>query len=145
MAAYGYVLACANYGKVKGTDNVGGLVGEMRQSGLIEASFSVGNVSGNTNIAGICGVMTDMSGECGVSASYWSGNCQKGVAVGTDAPMDVYYFDDGTTAPQGVTTGWPSETQNKNWGVSEDGTNSKWWKNLGTKGKAEYPKLWWEA
>lgn len=144
MAAYGYVLACANYGEVEGTENVGGLVGEMRQSGLIEASFSVGEVSGNSNVAAICGVMTEMSGECGVLASYWSGSDLKAVAVTQDVSMEVYYFSDGTTVPQGATAGWPDESQNENWGVSTDGTNSKWWKNLGTNGKTEYPKLWWE-
>lgn len=144
MAAYGYVLACANYGEVKGTDNVGGLVGEMRQAGLIEASFSVGEVSGNSNVAAICGVMAEMGGECGILASYWSGSDLKAVAVAQEVPMEVYYFSDGTTVPQGATAGWPDESQNENWGVSADGTNSKWWKNLGTNGKTEYPKLWWE-
>lgn len=147
-SSYGTISASRNNAKVTGTSVTGGitggLVGEMRQSGLIEASFSVGAVNGNSNVAAICGVMTEMSGECGVLASYWSGSDLKAVAVTQDVSMEVYYFSDGTTVPQGATAGWPDESQNENWGVSTDGTNSKWWKNLGTNGKTEYPKLWWE-
>lgn len=137
---YAWLLASSNFGEVKGSDNVGGVVGEMRQNALVEASYSVANVSGEQNVGGVCGVIDDSSQ---LLSCYWSGTNQLSVASGTGAEMTVAYFNDGTAVPEGVVAGWPSATENKNWGVG-DGTNSNWWRDLGTEGKADYPALFWE-
>lgn len=137
---YAWLLASSNFGEVKGSDNVGGVVGEMRQNALVEASYSVANVSGEQNVGGVCGVIDDSSQ---LLSCYWSGINQLSVASGTGAEMTVAYFNDGTAVPEGVVSGWPSANENKNWGVG-DGTNSNWWRDLGTEGKVDYPALFWE-
>lgn len=137
---YAWLLASSNFGEVKGSDNVGSVVGEMRQNALVEASYSVANVSGEQNVGGVCGVIDDSSQ---LLSCYWSGINQLSVASGTGAEMTVAYFNDGTAVPEGVVSGWPSANENKNWGVG-DGTNSNWWRDLGTEGKVDYPALFWE-
>lgn len=133
----GYVLACYNTGSVEGTKKIGGVVGSANSNALIEASYSVGTVSGNSDVAAICGFFEDDQSK--VVNCYWSNYNGKGVSVGRGSAS---YFDDGTTPTAGATTGWP-ETSMANWGTG-DGTNGNWWKNLGTRGSADYPELFWE-
>jgi hypothetical protein len=133
----GYVLACYNEGSVAGGSKVGGLVGSSNLDGLIKASYSTGAVSGTKDTGGVCGFFEDEASSA--EDCYWTGFNGKGVSYGYGSAL---YFDDGTTPPAGVTTGWP-ETTLADWGVG-DGSDSKWWKNLGTPGTKDYPELFWE-
>ena len=45
------------YGKVTGTTNVGGIVGNM-SSGAIDQSYNAGNIEGTTNVGGVVGSMS---------------------------------------------------------------------------------------
>jgi len=45
------------YGKVTGTTNVGGIVGNM-SSGAIDQSYNAGNIEGTTNVGGVAGSMS---------------------------------------------------------------------------------------
>lgn len=140
---YSYILASYNEGAVKGKAEVGGVCGTARQAALIEASYSVGTVEGEETLGGICGSLIEGSA---VTESYWSGNLP---ALGTtdgSGTNTMYYFNDGTTVPDGATAGWPN-AEVKNWGINPEGgqgTDSLWWKNLGEEGTANYPELWWE-
>lgn len=140
---FSYVLASYNKGAVKGKAEVGGVCGTARQIALIEASYSVGTVEGEETLGGICGSLIEGSA---VTESYWSGNLP---ALGTtdgSGTNTMYYFNDGTTVPDGATAGWPN-TEVKNWGITPEGgqgTDNLWWKNLGEEGTANYPELWWE-
>lgn len=140
---FSYILASYNEGAVKGKAEVGGVCGTARQVALIEASYSVGTVEGEETLGGICGSLIEGSA---VTESYWSGNLP---ALGTtdgSGTNTMYYFNDGTTVPDGATAGWPN-AEVKNWGINPEGgqgTDSLWWKNLGEEGTANYPELWWE-
>lgn len=47
----------SEYGKVHGTENVGGIVGNMT-GGTIDQSYNAGNVDGSTNVGGVVGSMS---------------------------------------------------------------------------------------
>ena len=47
----------SKYGKVTGTENVGGIVGNMA-GGKVEESYNAGNVKGSTNVGGVVGNMS---------------------------------------------------------------------------------------
>lgn len=47
----------SEYGKVHGTENVGGIVGNMT-GGTIDQSYNAGNVDGTTNVGGVVGSMS---------------------------------------------------------------------------------------
>ncbi|MEG2064545.1 MAG: hypothetical protein RRY23_05305 [Alistipes sp.] len=136
---YSFVVASYNMGGVTGTDNVGGVVGEMRENALTQASFSASEIKGDRNVGGVCGKIDDSSI---VKSSFWSKFDGKGIASGTGAENDVKYFTDGSTVPSGVDSGWPASTI-EHWGIG-DGSNKNWWKNMGIKGSATYPALFWE-
>lgn len=139
---YSYLLASYNTGTIEGTSEAGGVCGIVRQVGLVEACYSVADVKAESLFGGVCGnVMTDEAAD--IKCSFWSGFNGAGT---TDNKGEVYYFDDGTEAPEGANVSWPDESV-KNWGISpegNDGQNSLWWKDLGTEGSQDYPMLWWE-
>lgn len=139
---YSYLLASYNTGDVEGKTEVGGVCGIVRQVGLVEACYSVAGIKAESLFGGVCGnVMTDEAAD--IKCSFWSGFNGAGT---TDNKGEVYYFDDGTEAPEGANVSWPDESV-KNWGISpegNDGLNSLWWKDLGTEGSQDYPQLWWE-
>lgn len=143
---YSYLLASYNTGLVDGTTEVGGVTGTARQNALVEASYSTGTVNGHEMTGGVCGSLQEGSA---VTACYWSNfdGAACGEDDGTGAGNTVYYFTDGTQAPEGAETGWP-DAETKNWGINPEGgqgTDSLWWKNLGVNGSQTYPQLWWEA
>lgn len=136
-----YVVACYNKATVRGVSKVGGVVGAMNMDGLVEACYSTGNISGKEHLGGVCGYAEDDVSKA--LNCYWT--TYKGDGI-SNSVQEVYYFDDGTDAPSGVSTGWPEETL-LNWGINpegEKGMNGLWWRDLGTKGSATYPALWWE-
>lgn len=139
---YSYLLASYNTGTIEGTSEAGGVCGIVRQVGLVEACYSVADVKAESLFGGVCGnLMTDEAAE--IKCSFWSGFNGAGT---TDNKGEVYYFDDGTEAPEGANVSWPVESVT-NWGISpegNDGKNSLWWKDLGTEGSQDYPLLWWE-
>lgn len=143
---YCYVLASYNTGEVTADSIAGGVCGMVRQNGLVEACYSIGKTSGKELTGGVCGSVIEGSAT---TACYWSNfdGAACGEDDGTGAGNTVYYFTDGTQAPEGTETGWP-DAETKNWGINPEGgqgTDSLWWKNLGVNGSQTYPQLWWEA
>ncbi|KHM52868.1 hypothetical protein NZ47_02230 [Anaerovibrio lipolyticus] len=71
------------YGKVTGTTNVGGIVGNM-SSGAIVQSYNAGNVEGSTNVGGIVGSMSGGS----ITKAY---NADNNTVLQTSAKGAKYY------------------------------------------------------
>lgn len=137
----GTVAACYNIGNMPAESNrmrIAGVVGY--NSANVYACYSVGEVTGN--VLYIAGAVHNLSGT--VKDTYWSG-CQTIGAAGTGSAYEVSYFTDGTTAPDGAATGWPTADASKGWGIYTDTyEGGYYWKDLGTSGTTGYPKLWWE-
>ncbi len=143
----GTIIACYNIGNMQAPSNklkISGVVGGNEGSGLVYACYSVGNINGLADFIG--GVGNNTYGAAAVIRdSYWSICAAKGRQA-TGSTMDVKYFTDGTTAPSGVDTGWPSADAAKGWGIHAGGDfqDGYYWKNLGQNGTDNYPILWWE-
>ena len=77
----GNITGCyAGSARVSGNDDVGGLVG--RNAGRIFRSYSTGNVSGDTFIGGLVGLLTDGTVNTSYSRADVSGNRNVGGLVG---------------------------------------------------------------
>ena len=137
---YSYVLADYNTGNVTASSIAGGITGGIENDGLVVASYSVADIAADEYFGGACGMIDEYSA---MTSCFYAGF--DGPAFGS-GNGECLYFSDGTAAPEGAETGWPSSTA-ENWGINtpgNDGQNGLWWKDLGTEGSQDYPALWWE-
>ncbi|WP_027397195.1 filamentous hemagglutinin N-terminal domain-containing protein [Anaerovibrio lipolyticus] len=74
----------SEYGRVYGTTNVGGIVGNMT-GGAIDQSYNAGNVEGSTNVGGIVGSMSDGS----ITKAY---NADNNTVLNTSNNDDAKYY-----------------------------------------------------
>ncbi|MCR5558835.1 MAG: filamentous hemagglutinin N-terminal domain-containing protein, partial [Schwartzia sp.] len=74
----------SDFGCVTGTNNVGGLVGEL-SSADIETAYNAGNVTGETNVGGVAG---KMDGTANISKAY---NADNNTVLRTAADGNGYY------------------------------------------------------
>lgn len=130
------VIAGANHAMIHGNKLVGGVAGDVVEGALLQASFSVENLSGLDNVGGVCGRVE--SGSKVVSC-YWTVYANVGLSNGLG---EVYYFNDGSKKPEAAQYGWPKATD-EHWGIG-DGTSNNWWRNLGLETTKSYPVLFWE-
>lgn len=152
----GTVTGCYNTGAITG-GNVGGLVGRMNASGVLKACYTTGAITFKTSYGATAGGVCGTNSNNGtITDCYWTGYDGAGVGAVYENPdpeapavhPGAYYFTDGTTVPAGEDSAWPTNDQNKFWGVwANEYTTPElgfYWKSLGTDGTTNYPVLYWE-
>lgn len=146
---YGSVTASKNTGTIQTSimsANIGGITGYL-MNGKVNSSFSAATVR-STGSSPYTGGISPYANQAGsqVANCYWSGTPKAVEMIRNSATVETtYYFNDGTTVPDGLTAGWPTEDASKGWGIYETTTEGGYyWKSLGEDGTTNYPLLWWE-
>ncbi len=94
LSTHGTVLNSFAIGPVKGTDNVGGLIGGATNSPLIEKSMAAGDVSGINNVGSLVGHF-GTGGNSRIQQSLATGNVSGTATVG--GLVGQLYVDEAAT------------------------------------------------
>lgn len=160
------IIACANYGDVKGNTYVGGVAGNL-YSKTMTASYNRGNIeariaSGNANAGGLTGNVrsgaTIKSGYNTGMISVQEGVANAGAIAGTNSGnVSNTYWTGFSTAGTNISSGaaaafsssaWPVDNAGANWGIGSSATGGVYWKALyswtGGGADQKYPELFWE-